>query len=92
MAYKHIEKPVMKKDAMNLLLGKPVYVDDITSQDCLVVKVLRSPHAHALIEEIDVSKAQKSQVLKLFIRIKMFLKNVLPWQVKRLQNQVLMIV
>ena len=51
MAYKHIEKPVMKKDAMNLLLGKPVYVDDITSQDCLVVKVLRSPHAHALIEE-----------------------------------------
>lgn len=77
---------------MNLLLGKPVYVDDITSQDCLVVKVLRSPHAHALIEEIDVSKAQKSQVLKLFIRIKMFLKNVLPWQVKRLQNQVLMIV
>ena len=75
MAYKHIEKPVMKKDAMNLLLGKPVYVDDITSQDCLVVKVLRSPHAHALIEEIDVSKAQKkSQVLKLFIRIKMFLK------------------
>lgn len=92
MAYKHIEKPVMKKDAMNLLLGKPVYVDDITSQDCLVVKVLRSPHAHALIEEIDVSKAQKSQVLKLFIRIKMSLKNVLPWQVKRLQNQVLMIV
>lgn len=81
-----------EKDAMNLLLGKPVYVDDITSQDCLVVKVLRSPHAHALIEEIDVSKAQKSQVLKLFIRIKMFLKNVLPWQVKRLQNQVLMIV
>ena len=89
MAYKHIEKPVMKKDAMNLLLGKPVYVDDITSQDCLVVKVLRSPHAHALIEEIDVSKAKKIPGI---IRIKMFLKNVLPWQVKRLQNQVLMIV
>ena len=78
MAYKHIEKPVMKKDAMNLLLGKPVYVDDITSQDCLVVKVFL--------------KLKKSQVLKLFIRIKMSLKNVLPWQVKRLQNQVLMIV
>ena len=27
----------------------------LTRQDCLVVKVLRSPHAHALIEEIDVS-------------------------------------
>ena len=34
MAYKHIEKPVMKKDAMNLLLGKPVYVDDITLFSC----------------------------------------------------------
>ena len=32
MAYKQIEKPVMKKDAMNLLLGKPVYLDDRTSQ------------------------------------------------------------
>ena len=56
--YKHIDKPVMKKDAMNLLLGKPAYVDDITSQDCLVVKVLRSPHAHALIQEIDTSLAK----------------------------------
>lgn len=92
MAYKHIEKPVMKKDAMNLLLGKPVYVDDITSQDCLVVKVLRSPHAHALIEEIDVSKAQKIPGIEAVYTYKMSLKIVLPWQVKRLQNQVLMIV
>ena len=57
--YKHIDKPVMKKDAMNLLLGKPAYVDDITSQDYLVVKVLRSPHAHALIQEIDTSLAKE---------------------------------
>lgn len=55
--YKHIKKPVIKKDAMNLLLGKPAYVDDIVNQNCLIVKVLRSPHAHALIQEIDTSKA-----------------------------------
>ena len=54
-----VGQPVRKKDAMALLLGKPVYVDDVTPRDCLVVKVLRSPHAHALIEEINTDIAKK---------------------------------
>lgn len=49
---KSVGKGVRKKDAMQLLLGKPAYVEDVTPKDCLVVKVLRSPHAHALIQEI----------------------------------------
>ena len=57
--YQSVGQPVRKKDAMALLLGKPAYVDDVTPRDCLVVKVLRSPHAHALIEEIDTSTAMK---------------------------------
>jgi len=56
---KAVGKPVRKKDAMQLLLGKPAYVDDITPSDALVVKVLRSPHAHALIESIDIDIALK---------------------------------
>ena len=32
-------------------------MDDIAPRDCLVVKLLRSPHAHALIEDISVDKA-----------------------------------
>ncbi|MBQ7313223.1 MAG: molybdopterin-dependent oxidoreductase, partial [Clostridia bacterium] len=44
---------------MQLLLGKPASVDDITPADCLVVKVLRSPHAHALIREINTDVAKK---------------------------------
>ena len=48
-----------KKDAMQLLLGNPAYADDVTPHDCLVVKVLRSPHAHALIEEINTDIALK---------------------------------
>lgn len=56
---KTVGQPVRKKDAMSLLLGKPAYVDDVTPQNCLVVKVLRSPHAHALIEEINIDVAQK---------------------------------
>ena len=57
--YQSVGQPVRKKDAMALLLGKPAYVDDVTPRDCLVVKVLRSPHAYALIEEIDTSAAMK---------------------------------
>lgn len=54
----YVNAPVMKKDAMALVTGKPVYTDDIAPRDCLIVKVLRSPHAHALISEIDVTKAE----------------------------------
>lgn len=50
---------VPKKDAPALLTGKPVYTADVAPKDCLCVKLLHSPHAHAMIEEIDVSRAQK---------------------------------
>ena len=40
---KSVNKAIRKKDAMELLLGKPVYTDDIAPKDCLVVKLLRSP-------------------------------------------------
>ena len=51
---------VRKKDAAALLSGKPVYTADIAPRDCLCVKLMRSPHAHAMIEEIDVSRAQSA--------------------------------
>lgn len=54
---KYVNHPVKKTDAMALVTGKPVYVNDIAPKECLIVKVLRSPHAHALIREIDVQKA-----------------------------------
>lgn len=57
---RYVNRPVRKKDAMMLVTGKPVYMDDIVSPNCLIVKVLRSPHANALIEEIDVSRAEKA--------------------------------
>ena len=46
---KFVNNRVMKKDAMSLVTGKPVYTDDIAPKDALIVKVLRSPHAHALV-------------------------------------------
>ncbi len=56
---KVINTSVIKKDAMALVTGKPVYTDDIAPSDCLVIKLLRSPHAHALIEEINIDIAKK---------------------------------
>lgn len=57
--FKVVNKPIRKKDAMALVTGKPVYTDDVTPTDCLVVKVLHSPYAHAMIKEIDVELAKK---------------------------------
>ena len=56
---KFVNAPIMKKDAMALVTGKPVYMDDVAPKDCLVVKLLRSPHAHALIREIRTDLAEK---------------------------------
>lgn len=56
---KSVNKPFRKKDAMQLVTGQPVYTQDIAPKDCLVVKLLRSPHANALIEEINTAVAMK---------------------------------
>ncbi len=42
---------------MQLVTGQPVYMDDVIPQDCLIVKLLRSPHANAIVQEIDTSRA-----------------------------------
>ena len=56
--YNANHKSVRKKDSMQLLLGKPVYTDDITGP-ALVVKLLRSPHANAIVKEIHTEIAKK---------------------------------
>ncbi|MBM6860047.1 molybdopterin-dependent oxidoreductase [Clostridium saudiense] len=56
---KYVNKSIRKSDSMSLLTGKPVYTEDLASKNCLVVKLLRSPHAHALIESIDTTVAMK---------------------------------
>lgn len=54
-----VNQPVRKKDAMQLLTGQPVYVNDLAPEDCLIVKLLRSPHANAWIEEIKTDAVKK---------------------------------
>nr|WP_192924394.1 molybdopterin cofactor-binding domain-containing protein [Butyricicoccus sp. BIOML-A1] len=44
---------------MQLVTGQPVYVDDVTPRDCLCVKLLRSPHANAIVKSINTTAAMK---------------------------------
>lgn len=54
-----VGKGVIKKDAMALVTGQPVYCNDLAPKDCLIVKLLRSPHAYAKIKSIDTSIAKR---------------------------------
>ena len=53
-----IGKPWPKTDAAKMVQAKPCYVEDRITPDACVIKMLRSPHAHALITHLDVSKAE----------------------------------
>lgn len=53
----YVNKSVHKTDAKSLVTGQPVYTEDIAPKHCLVVKVLRSPHAYARIKEIRTDRA-----------------------------------
>ncbi len=59
MSTRIVNKSVRKKDAMALLTGKPVYTGDLVPSNALVVKILHSPHANALIEDINIDIALK---------------------------------
>lgn len=76
---KYVNQPVRKTDAMSLVTGKPVYTDDLAPRDCLIVKILRSPHANAWVEDIKTGTAREGGLeLHVSLPIKMCLRNVLP--------------
>ncbi|MBC5996882.1 aldehyde oxidase [Romboutsia ilealis] len=52
-----VGRSIPKTDGMAIATGKPVYTDDLSSKDALIVKILRSPYANAIIKNIDTSKA-----------------------------------
>lgn len=56
---KSVNKPIRKKDAMQLVTGQPVYTNDLAPDNCLIVKLLRSPHANAIIEDVNITAAMR---------------------------------
>ncbi|HCY86245.1 MAG TPA: aldehyde oxidase [Desulfobacteraceae bacterium] len=56
---RHVNQGIPKLDAKALITGRPAYTDDLAPANCLVVKVLRSPHAFAKINAIDTAAAEQ---------------------------------
>lgn len=67
MISQELEEPVRttagipRTDALEKALGETRYTTDNIQEDALYVRVVRSPHPHALIKRIDASKAEKVQ-------------------------------
>lgn len=86
---KKVNQAIPKIDAKALVTGKPVYTDDLAPKDCLIVKVLRSPHAHALIRNIDSSRARKVPGI-VSTHMRTVRRSDSRWQDRRIRSQVLM--
>jgi CO/xanthine dehydrogenase Mo-binding subunit len=56
--YKYIGKNTIRKDARDIVTGKAVFLDDFTLPDMLTGKILKSPHPHAEIININTVKAK----------------------------------
>ncbi|HET7291823.1 MAG TPA: molybdopterin cofactor-binding domain-containing protein [Vicinamibacteria bacterium] len=52
-----IGRPLLKVDAAAKVAGQTVFADDVVLPRLLYAKLLRSPHPHARITRVDVSKA-----------------------------------
>ena len=57
--FKEVKKARGKIEGQGLVAGRPAYSDDLAPRDALVVKILRSPHAHARIISIDSEAAEQ---------------------------------
>ncbi|MDW7740060.1 MAG: molybdopterin cofactor-binding domain-containing protein [Bacillota bacterium] len=58
-AFKTINKSIPRLDVLDQLTGRMVYGVDMKMPGMLYGKIMRSPHAHAKIVEIDTSAAEK---------------------------------
>src|SRR5215216_6295027 len=57
--YQTVGKPEKKVDAIKLVQGKPAFTADMDMRGMLYARVLRSPHAHERIKNIDATKARE---------------------------------
>jgi putative selenate reductase molybdopterin-binding subunit len=55
-----VGKPSRKVDGARLVRGECAFVEDTVPFNSCVLKMFRSPHAHAYIKDIDVSEAEKT--------------------------------
>ena len=59
--YSYIGKNVKRPDAVNKVIGKAIFLDDIKIPNMLYAEILTPPYAHAKILSIDTSEAEKME-------------------------------
>ncbi|MBI5442389.1 MAG: xanthine dehydrogenase family protein molybdopterin-binding subunit [Deltaproteobacteria bacterium] len=58
-AYRYVGRAVPRRDGVDVVTGGAAFLDDVKFANLLHGKVLRSPHAHAVIKSIDASRAER---------------------------------
>ncbi len=66
----YVGKPILRKDGPDKVTGKAIYTVDINLKGKLVGRILRSPHAHARILNIDTRRAMQVPGVKAVITAK----------------------
>lgn len=72
-----VGKSIPKMDGMGLVTGKPAYTDDFLPEQYLTLKVLRSPHPYARIENIDSSRAINLEGVECVLTWEDFPRNII---------------
>ena len=68
--FKVVNNKTHSVDGHAEMMGRAVYTDDYAPHNCLVCKMLRSPHAFARIKNIDTSKAEALNGVKCVLTYK----------------------
>ena len=61
----NVGRPLRRREDFRFLTGRGRYVDDIKLPGTLHLAILRSPHAHAIITEVDLSAAKAAAGVRL---------------------------
>ena len=63
----YIGQPVKRREDFKFLTGKGRYVDDIKLPGMLYVAIARSPHAHAIIRNVELNPAKAAPGIRLVL-------------------------
>lgn len=75
-SFRHIGKATPREDAREIVTGEAVFIDDLHLPGLLQGKVLRSPHAHAVVRNVDTERARALKG----VRAVLTYKNVPGWK------------
>ena len=59
MSKRYVGEDLLKVDAEDKVTGKAKYPSDLKFDDCLHVKIKRATYPHAILKDLDISKAMQ---------------------------------